>query len=169
MNIKFRNFVWLYGVVLGIFLVSNAYAWPEGKHCFRGEGKEGMKEKMEERFKEISKELNLTPEQEEQLKNHRAQGRREMEGFHEKISGKMEEIDKELQKQELDMEKVEQLNSELKAIHSEMQDNRLKDILKVREILSPEQFIKFKEFIGKHHPGMKGRRKAHGPMEKGGE
>lgn len=155
MNIKFRSFVWLSSVVLGIFMVSNVYARPEGKSCFKG-GEDGKTEtKMESRFQRVFKELNLTPEQEERLKNHRAGSREEMKAFHKKMSDKRKELGDEIQKQELDMEKINQLNSELKAMHSEMQDNRLKDILEAREILTPEQFGKFREFIEKHGPGMK--------------
>jgi len=169
MNIKFKRCIQLSGIILVILLASNVYAWPEGKRCFGPEGMEGMKEKMEARFKEVSKELNLTPEQEEQLKKHRTQSREKMKEFRKKIAGKREEFGKEVQKQELDMEKINQLNSELKIMHSEMQDNRLKGILEIRNILTPEQFTKFKEFIGKHGPGMKGHRKGHGHMKKRGK
>jgi len=153
MNIRFKNFIWLYSVILGIFLVSNVYAWPEGKYYFGHGGREGIKEKKEARFKEVFKELDLTPEQEEQLKNHRTQSRKRMKGFRKKVADKRDELGKELQKQELDMEKINQLNTELKVIHSEMQDNRLKGILEVRNILGTEQYTKFREFIGRHHPG----------------
>lgn len=169
MNIKFKRCIQLSGIILAILLASNVYAWPEGKRRFGPEGMEGMKEKMEARFKEVSKELNLTPEQEEQLKKHRTQSREEMKEFRKKIADKREELGKELQKQKLDMEKISQLNSELKIMHSEMQDNRLKGILEVRNILSLEQYIKFKEFIGKRHLGKKRHRKGHGPMKKGDE
>jgi len=169
MNIKFKRCMQLSGIILAILLVSDVYAWPEGKRRFGSEGMEGMKEKMEARFKEVSKELNLTPEQEEQLKKHRTQSREKMKEFRKKIAGKREEFGKEVQKQELDMEKINQLNGELKIMHSEMQDNRLKGILEVRNILRLEQYIKFKEFIGKYGPGMKRHRKGHGPMKKGDE
>lgn len=166
MSIKFKLSMQLSGIILAILLASNVYAWSEGRHCVGGEGKEGMKEKMEERFKEVSKELNLTPEQEEQLKNHKTQCRETMKEFRKKIADKREELGKELQKQEIDMEKINQLNSELKAVHSEMQDNRLKGILEVREVLSPEQFAKFREFTEKCRPRMKSHRKGRGAKPK---
>ncbi|MBU1062282.1 MAG: Spy/CpxP family protein refolding chaperone [Candidatus Omnitrophica bacterium] len=169
MSIKFKNFVWIYSFILGIFLVSNAHAWPEGKSCFGPEEKEGMKEKVEACFKEVPKELNLTPEQEEQLKRHKTQSRERMKELREKISSKREELGKELQRQELDMEKINQFNTELKVMNSEMQDDRLKCVLEVREILSPEQYTKFKEFIGKHRNGMKGHGKGPRHMKKGSE
>ncbi|MFC1666544.1 Spy/CpxP family protein refolding chaperone [Candidatus Omnitrophota bacterium] len=169
MNIKFKNSIWFYIFILGIFLASNAYAWSGKERCFDPGEKEVIKGKMEARFKEISKELNLTPEQEEQLKAHKTQNREGMKAFRHEISNKRKELREELQKQELDMEKINQLNNELKIIHSEMQDNRLEGILEVRNILSPEQYTKFRAFIGKHRNGMKRHRKGFGRMKKGGE
>jgi Spy/CpxP family protein refolding chaperone len=138
MDMKFRNYVWVSGIILGIFMVSNVYAWPGGER--------GLK-KTESRFQRTCKELNLTAEQEESLKNHKAMSREGMKAFRKRMSDKMKELGDEVQKQELDMEKINRLNSELKTMHSEMQDNRLKDILEVREILTPEQFGKFRGFI----------------------
>lgn len=172
MNKEFRKFAWLCVVVAGVFLVSNAYAWPEGRHCFRGEAKEGMKENMEGHFKEISKELNLTPEQEEELKNHKALRREEMKELRKRIDEAKEELGKELEKQEFDMDRINQLNSELKAAQSEKQDYSLNSILDVRKILTPEQYKRFREFTKKHcqgmkgkHKGMKGYYKGRGPAE----
>ena len=176
MNIKFKRSVQLWGIILSLLLASNAYAWSDGKACsgpnkWKGpEAREGMGnngDRMEKGFRKISKELGLTPEQEEQLKSHKEKSREERKEFRKKISDKMKELGEELDKQELDMGRVNQLHAELKALHSEMEDNRLNDILKVREILTPEQFAKFRAFANGHHNGMKRHNKNGGNIEEG--
>jgi Spy/CpxP family protein refolding chaperone len=158
MNMKFRNYMWVGGIILGIFMVSNVYAWPGGNRDFK---------KMESRFQRTCKELNLTSEQEDLLRNHKSASRDEMKAFHEKMSDKMKELGDEIQKQDMDMTKINRINAELKAMHSEMQDKRLKDILEVREILTPEQFAKFREFREKQRPGIKGHHMSKKRMKKG--
>ena len=116
----------------------------------------------------MSKELGLTPEQEKQLEDYRAQNKEKVKDIHGKIKDKRKELREELQNQELDIARVAQVHSELKALEAQAEDNRLEGILKVRSILTPEQFRKFGEFTkkGKGHCGKdKHMRRKGGHME----
>jgi Spy/CpxP family protein refolding chaperone len=146
-------------VLVGIFLVSNAYAWHEGKHCFGDEKREAIKKKMEERFKEISKELGLTPEQEKELEAQRTENMEKMKELRVKTKDKREALKNELQQKELNMDRINQIHSELKVLHAEMEDNRLEGILKVRSILTLEQFEKFGKLMERHKGLHRGHKK----------
>ncbi len=106
---------------------------------------------------EVFKQLDLSPEQEKQLNAHRKGHREEGKEIHESIKTKREAMKKELQKQDLDMEEINKIHSELKSMYSRKADHRLEGILEVREILTNEQFIKFME-LRKNLHSMKKRR-----------
>ena len=113
---------------------------------------------MKARMLEVFKQLDLSPEQEEQLQahrnNHRGQGRE----FRESLRAKKEAIRNELQNEELNMEEIYKIHNELKGLLSNKADHRLEGILEVRKILTAEQFRKFCELKKDMHP-MKKRRK----------
>ena len=52
-------------------------------------------------------------------------------------------IRQELQKDQLNMDSINQINSELKNLQAQILDRRLEGILEVRKVLTPEQFKKF--------------------------
>ncbi len=154
MNVRIRQVIYLLGIVGVMLLSSNVYSQPPEDHYNRQEMREMMKAKMLEVFKQ----LDLSPEQEEQLqahrKNHRGQGRE----FHENMRAKKEAIRSELQKEELNMENVYKIHNELKDLLIQKANHRLEGILEVRKILTAEQFRKFCELRKEMHP-MKKRRK----------
>ncbi len=79
------------------------------------------------------------------MEAHRNKHREQSKEFWKSIKAKKEEFRNELQKQELNMEKVNEIHSDLKALRSKKSDHRLKGMLEVRKILTPEQFVKFCE------------------------
>jgi len=142
MKVSFKQFVYLFGIIGMVLLTSNVYAQTPGDNP---PGYETKKEKMKARMLEIFKQLDLSPEQEKQLEAHRNKHRGQSKELRKSIKAKREEIRNELQKQELNMEKINEIHSELKALHSKKSDHRLKSMLEVRKILTPEQFTKFCE------------------------
>ncbi len=141
MRVDLKQLICLFGIIV-IMLTSNVYAQtPDGNSS----GYEAKREKMKARMLEVFKQLDLSPEQEEQLKSHRNKHREQAKEFRKNIKAKKEEIRNELQKQELNMEKVNEIHSEFKALRSKKADHRLKGMLEVRKILTPEQFAKFCE------------------------
>jgi len=130
-------------VIIGLFLSPlYAYARPQRKN-FKGD--KTWEEGKKDRRSKIYQQLDLSPEQAKQLKtlknSHRGQGKQ----FRNNIKTKKEELKKELQKQELDMDKINQLHSELKMMLGQREDDRLKEILGARKILKSEQLKKFLE------------------------
>jgi len=155
MKTSFKQFVYSIGFIGVMVLTSNLYAREPGDPPLEYEA---MQEKMRARMQEVFKQLGLTPEQERQLKDHRNKHREQAREIHTSIRAKKEEIRDELQKQELNMEKINKIHSELKNLHSKKADHRLEGILEVRKILTTEQFVKFMELKKDIHP-MKKRRK----------
>jgi|GEM_PF-2897773 len=159
MDIKFKNFLWLCVFIGGIFFVSGvAYPWCREGY-FTGRGDRPTKEGIEEDFKKLSKEIGLTPEQEQRLKDLKAKNIEETKELRKLLKEKREELAKELEKEELNMDRINQLNRELKDIQSQKQDHRLNSILEIRKILTAEQYKKFREFGKKRFGDMKEKRR----------
>ena len=143
MKLKSKKHICLL-VAIGLFLSPLcAYAKPKSKH-FNSE-KTGL-ERKENRISAIQQKLDLSPEQAGQLKTLRNTHREQRRQFRDDIKAKKEDLRKELQKQDLDMGRIDQLHSELKTMLGQREDDRLKHILEVREILTSEQLAKFLEW-----------------------
>ncbi len=155
MNTRLRNVIYSLGIVGVMLLSSNVYSQPQEDRFNRSDE---MREKMKARMQEAFKQLDLSPEQEEQIqahrKNHRGQGRE----FHENMRAKKEAIRNELQKEELNMENIYTIHNELKDLLIQKADHRLEGILAVRKILTAEQFRKFSELRKDMHPKKKRRK-----------
>ena len=93
--------------------------------------------------KKLFKQLDLSPAQKETMQKHRKIQRAQMKAYRDKIKVRKKSLRSELQKIEPDMEKVKQMNAQLKVDLSAMQDHRLQGILGIRKILTPEQFKRF--------------------------
>ncbi len=147
--------------IVGLFFcVSSVYAHEPEKQNWESEKWKSKKEAM---IKEIYKQLNLTPEQKKKLEANRNKLDQQKKKLFEDFHAKRKEIREELQRPELNMEKVKQINSEFKDLMAKKADHRLERILNVRKILTPEQFSKFMEIKSKHrwrkHHGSKGMKK----------
>ncbi len=101
------------------------------------------KQKRKERMQKIFSELNLTKEQEAKLKENKTKHREQRKGGFEQIKSYKEALKQELLKSDLDMERIQEIQAQMKAAQSQMADDRLNSILEVRTILTPEQFTKF--------------------------
>lgn len=154
MKVSFKQLVYSFGIIGVMLLTSNVYAQTQEDYSA---GREAMREKMKARMLEVFKQLDLSPEQEKQLAAHRNKHREQGKEIYKNIKAKREEIKNELQKQELNMEKINKIHSELKSLRSKKADRRLEGILEVRKILTTEQFRKFCELKKDIHP-MKKRR-----------
>ncbi len=142
MKFNIKQFVYSLGIIGVMLLASNVYSHPKDRD-FSGHG--AKRDKREDRMLEVCKQLDLSPEQETQLKAHRDKHREQKQDIHESIRTKREEMKIELQMQELNMDNINKINSELKGIASKKIDLRLEGILEVKKILTAEQFAKFME------------------------
>jgi Spy/CpxP family protein refolding chaperone len=126
---------------------------------------EGMKAQWKEKIAAVYEKLGLTPEQKEQLQAHKEKHRAEAAALREEVRVKRDEIRQELQKTDFDVNKVQQLHSELKVLKNGKEDHRLNGILEVRQILTAEQFARFMELKNKKDWKSKGYGHGENPSE----
>jgi len=93
-------------------------------------------------FEEMVEKLGLTEEQQAQLKEHRQQKMQQARGIREQLKAKKEEIRQELQKEPFDVARIKAVHEQIKALVAQREDDRLEGILKMREVLTAEQFQK---------------------------
>jgi len=137
----------IYTVGVAAFLLSSVNAFAQAKDTTdRAE----MKEKWKAKRAQMHKELGLTEDQQQRLQEHRKKHRGGMKSVHKQIKAKKQAMQEELQKDDFDKAKVRTLHSEVKALKDQAADSRLEGILGVREILTPEQFSKFKQMKKKN-------------------
>jgi Spy/CpxP family protein refolding chaperone len=111
---------------------------------------------------QIYKDLNLTAEQKKLLDENKNQNRQEMKALFQSIKDKRALLQQELQKDQLDMGKINQIQGEMKEFQGKMLDRRLTGILEVRKILTPEQFKKFLSHTDEHQGHSKSQPKGSG-------
>ena len=110
----------------------------------------GMHEQKERRIQEIYNQLNLSEDQKKQVDTNKQNQKAQKKVVFEQMKAQKEAMRQELMKPNLDMNKINSLQAELKAVHLKMMDNRLNSILEVRKILTTEQFEKFSTLMKKH-------------------
>lgn len=119
-------------------------------HAGRRDGEEGRssqwKERKEARKQEIFKELNLTDEQKQRLEDKRKQHMDGAQDLRKNMKELKEALRQELEKESLDMAKINQIQAQIKEAQAQMMDNRLEGVLELRGVLTPEQY---KEFTAK--------------------
>ncbi len=113
------------------------------------EGWKGMHEKREKKVQEIYAQLNLTDGQKKKLEENKAKHHEQKESAFKKIRSLREVLKQELMKPALDMNKINEIQAQIKAFQAQMVDNRLNSILEVRGILTAEQFAKFTALMEK--------------------
>ncbi|MEK7273669.1 MAG: Spy/CpxP family protein refolding chaperone [Candidatus Desantisbacteria bacterium] len=95
----------------------------------------------------IFKELNLTEEQKNKLKQNRKAQQEAMKGLRTQMMKKHAELRDTLSKPDVSRAIVEPIAAELKALQAKIMDCRLDGIFAVKEILTPEQYAKFQEKV----------------------
>lgn len=163
---KTRRWITLQALVLcGLFAAPALRA--ESPKEGPGDGK--WEQKREEKFKEMREKLGLTADQEAKLKAHKESHKAEARNLHEGMRAKRDALRQELEKPAVDESRVRALHNEIKALDAGLSDHRLKGILEVRKILTPEQFKKFHEMMpnrGDWKPGEGRQEKREGRRER---
>jgi Spy/CpxP family protein refolding chaperone len=99
--------------------------------------------------------LNLTKDQQKQLKDSWNKQKEAMKNVFGQIKTNREALDAEIVKATPDMNKINGLQAQIKTLQSQMVDDHLNDILEIKKILSPEQFAGYmalkKERMLKRH------------------
>ncbi|MEK7287561.1 MAG: Spy/CpxP family protein refolding chaperone [Elusimicrobiota bacterium] len=112
--------------------------------------KEGIGEKHLEK---IESKLGLSDDQKKKLREHRKTHREEAKKLRKEIKEKREAFQVELEKPELSADATKKAHAELQQVRNKMADHHLEGILAVRQILTPEQFKKFKEMMRQRREG----------------
>ena len=95
----------------------------------------------------VLKQLNLSQQQETQVKELQKSDREKAKEYRLNLTGKRKELISALDEPKTDMAKVKALTAELKNISGSMIDQRVNSALKMKEILTPEQYRKFSDTI----------------------
>jgi Spy/CpxP family protein refolding chaperone len=101
-------------------------------------------------IQEVFSLLNLTDEQKKQLEANKEQHRSKMESARQEMKTDKKALQEELMSSQLNMDRINQIHGQIKALMSQMEDERLNSILAVRQILTPDQFSRFVDLMAKH-------------------
>ena len=126
-------------------------------------------------IKKMSRDLQLTPQQEEALTRDREEFTSRSKGLRESIRSARTGLKEELKKSAPDKVKVDSLVAELKDMIGRQMQNRVEKIMNMKKILTPEQLNKMKESMkankdvkrGKHNK--RDKFKKHNKSDKGGD
>ena len=88
----------------------------------------------------MAKILNLSEDQEKQLKDIKQKQKETMKSVFEQIKTNREAFEAEIVKATPDMNKINDAQTQIKTFQSQMMDNHLNFILAIKKIMTPEQF-----------------------------
>ena len=91
----------------------------------------------------MAKVLNLSDDQVKQLKDIWEKSKASMKAVHEQMKANREALDAEIVKSAPDMNKVNDLQTQFKALQAQKTDAHLNALLDIKKILTPEQFAGF--------------------------
>jgi Spy/CpxP family protein refolding chaperone len=133
--------------LLAIFFpVSLVYAQPPGGGFGRGGyGKGNFLRQLTNT--DFVKELGLTDEQQAEFRGHLADSSGQMIEMRKLLRDKRLNLRDELRKYDSYPNKIAQITSEIKTLQAQFVDNRVASTLKLKEILTQEQFKKFQEKV----------------------
>ena len=139
-------------IILGFFLaLSSSVQAQESDRRLHRDSRQDRAHRMHDK-------LDLSEEQRKSLKRHKQKHRHKMKALKEKMRAKRQALREEMQKSDFDAAKVRALNKEIKILHNESSYSRLEGVLGVRDILTPEQFSKFKQYKENRRDKIKERR-----------
>jgi Spy/CpxP family protein refolding chaperone len=113
-----------------------------------------MSAKRENMEQKIDKELNLSAEQREQLKSFRADQQTVRQDIKKQLAEKRLAMKDELAKPESDKSIIDQLSADIKQLAGQGIDLHTAAMLKMKEVLTQEQFKKFLEIMEKRAKDM---------------
>ncbi|MEL6786725.1 MAG: Spy/CpxP family protein refolding chaperone [Cyanobacteria bacterium J06607_15] len=130
--------------------VNNIQEEKMGHHASRGNhGKRGDRGKRGERLNRLLQQLDLTPEQSEQIESIQAESRTAAQ----ELKDQLETQDRGMRSLLTSDATVEQIRAEYQqaqAINQQLSDNRFEAMLQIREVLTSEQRAEAAELIESH-------------------
>ncbi len=95
-------------------------------------------------------ELDLTPEQSEQIETIRQQSQADTEPLRQEFQQAHEQM-RSLLAGNANSDELRQQHQQIQTLHQQLGDRRFETMLEVREILTPEQRSSWAELIQQHH------------------
>jgi len=148
---------------IAVLLVAAQPAY--GQSACEGGGMKMQKEGGGGKFHAILEEMDLKPEQREQLWEQRAENREKMKEVNAALREERRSLRKELQKSDSSEQLIQNIVSKMKELEGERIDRRVDNFLKMKEILTPEQFQKMCQMKKQAKHRKRGR---HGKGSRGG-
>jgi len=158
--------IYLTGLMVAAMALSSSIAYADNGGNFSGGGDsfKGEHEGHHGKHHVMARVLNLTADQQKQLKAIKQKQRETMKSTFKQMKSIKEAFSAEIVKATPDMNKINDLQNQLKTIQSQMADNHLNSLLEIKKIMTPEQFAgymalkKEKELMGhqRHQFGPKG-------------
>lgn len=135
MNTRFNSKLSLSLAAISFLLfTSSAYAYPWGQ-------KEGKINKAREQgFDQTMQELNLTPQQRQQIMDQRVKDEQQAQALRQQLKASNEELNRELEKDVPDQAKISQLVSQTRELMGKRIESKVESILLLKKILTPEQY-----------------------------
>lgn len=137
-----------------------------------GQGKKGMgmHDKKGKMMDAVMEEIGLTEEQQSKLAGLRESQKEGSRAIRSEMRAKHEEMKNELDKPVSDNKKVEQLVNDMTDLYRQKTNNRVKGVLDIKSVLTPEQFQLLNEKMEAEKKTWKGSRKQRrSPQEQRGE
>jgi len=131
------------GLVVALMALSVGMVYADNGGNFAGGGDffKGGHEWHPGKHHLMARVLNLTEDQQKQLKSIKQKEMGAMKSVFEQIKANREELNAEIVKATPDMNKVNNIQTQMKTLQSQMVDNHLNSILEIKKIMTPEQFI----------------------------
>ena len=140
MKLVNRRIAVLVAIVMGLVFAGASYA-----QQFDEEQGQPYRGKAEEVFKK----LNLSPQQEAQIKEFQDINLKRAKELRRDLKGKRKELIEELDKSNSDVARIKALTSDLKDIEGRLIEQRVNGTLKMKEVLAPEQYRAFSDTLKK--------------------
>ncbi|MCB9757976.1 MAG: Spy/CpxP family protein refolding chaperone [Candidatus Omnitrophica bacterium] len=106
-------------------------------------------QKWDEKIQAIYRQLNLNEQQQKQLADNKISSQAKKKTLYKALRLHKENLNRELMRADLDMKRIDDIQSKIKALQVQGVDDRLNSILTVRHILTAEQFSQFIELMEK--------------------
>jgi Spy/CpxP family protein refolding chaperone len=134
-------------VIMSFFFVSIPVYAENGDdyHAQRGYSRQ-----KQEKFNKLIHQLDLSDEQVARLDTHKQAKMESRQRLYAKLAEHKQALRNELEKPESDNTRIKQIADSIKQVQSEIFDERIKGILEIKSILTPEQYSEFKEKISRY-------------------
>jgi len=167
MNAKTKKILILTGIISLVCFAPTVFAQPPegGPGDFGGPGGPGeFGEPPKEAMENFAKDLELTPEQQAQIKAQREEQKTENQAIRKELKTKHQELRQELEKATIDEAKVKGLVSSIAVLESRKLSQHVAGVIAMKKILTPEQQAKMKAKMEErktHRQGKKGGMREH--------